>query len=355
LAFQPAPAAGRGGVEERVERVLGLAEGLLAAHGSAVMAIGEADPALAKAFQYLKTVVVSQSRAFGEARKAVVPHLRQKLLFAIPADFVQAAAADFLAAVQAAQARPDLAAAFATVPVPGRAAPQEQPRDRTAPISASPAYRGSAAKSASPASRGSAPIPATAASRASAPLAPPAPPASRPGQTAAAAANAFDKLISLFVPRPAPAAAPPGPSPEDLAVEAERARLSEAVQETRLVYKYAAGRVAIVDKAIQLRQSPEQEAETALAAESPKVRDVAKALAKVFAGQPGPFMRGQVAVSQSGDLRRSLFLADQALTAGSPSRSAAAELRGKAIPIRNFPRTFAADPILQKLFPLQDT
>ncbi|MDB5100003.1 MAG: hypothetical protein JWM80_4424, partial [Cyanobacteria bacterium RYN_339] len=162
-------------------------------------------------------------------------------------------------------------------------------------------------------------------------------------------------------PAVAPIAAQPGADPVQTAAEGALQRLAGAVNDVRHVSIYNADRVAIVERGVAVHARPGERPEVVCAGVSGQVVAIATALAMLFRERPPVLQRSQVAVFQATELRRELFKTDQELKqlqGLAPARALAAvqtyrlaPLRGKALPVANFPRTFAGDPILVALFP----
>jgi hypothetical protein len=185
-------------------------------------------------------------------------------------------------------------------------------------------------------------------------------------------------------------AAPPGPPAPDpaavaLAAEANlasRARkavktVQRVTRQAREIYLTTAERMQVVEWAVQLRLesagsgatarigSPTESLADNLSSQAPSaqaaMRVSALRLARTFEHKPEIFRRCQVALHQTIDLRRELYLIDQEIARfeglDSHEQLAAAEaidlpaLKGKVIPLTNFWRMFQGEPVLQALFP----
>jgi hypothetical protein len=138
-------------------------------------------------------------------------------------------------------------------------------------------------------------------------------------------------------------------------------RLKGAVDDARHVYTYNADRVAVVERGVAVHARPKEPPEAVCAGQPGKVVAIATALASLYRERPPALQRSQVAIFQAVEFRRELFKTDQelaqlALMPPAPALAGVqayklAPLRGKALPLTNFPRTFAGDPILAALFP----
>jgi hypothetical protein len=151
------------------------------------------------------------------------------------------------------------------------------------------------------------------------------------------------------------------PTPEPVASPSPVDPLKAEVNDVRHVYTYNAPRVQVVSHGVAVYGKPQEEPERVCGGAPGKVVAIAAALARLYRSTPPALQRSQVAIAQTTEMRRELFGIDQELAriAALPPEHAAralgdvrvAPLRGKALVLANFPRTFAADPILSSLFP----
>lgn len=185
---------------------------------------------------------------------------------------------------------------------------------------------------------------------------------STPGPLQRAAAAPKTGLLGKLAGATRPLAAPePTEDPVQKAAATAIQRLKAGVDDARHVFSYNADRIAVVERGVAVHARPKEAPEAVCAGQPGKVVAVAAALASLYRERPPALQRSQVAVFQATDFRRELFKTDQELAQLAllpPARAMAgaqayklAPLRGKALPLTNFPRTFAGDPILCALFP----
>jgi hypothetical protein len=122
-----------------------------------------------------------------------------------------------------------------------------------------------------------------------------------------------------------------------------------------------AERVKIVAHGVAVYSTPEAAPATVCVGAGERVVAIAEGLARLYRDRPPTLRRSQVAVAQTMEYRRTLFKTEEELARVvqlTPGQALSlvrginvAVLRGKVIPLTNFGRVFAQDPILQVLFP----
>jgi hypothetical protein len=169
-------------------------------------------------------------------------------------------------------------------------------------------------------------------------------------------------LFRKWLGAPSPqSTAPDTPAILGLDCTQQLASLGASLEEVRKVYEYTSPRMSYVQHAVVLCERPEPPGATPLPEADQKTRALVVQLSILLGGSQPVFQRCQVALGQTTALRRELLRAElawQRLAKVPPQEFAEAahlveigSLRGKAVPLANFPRTFQGDPILRQLFP----
>jgi hypothetical protein len=358
------PTAPQPSLESRIERTLSALARTFAAFDDAAHVLGEAaegrhashiPEALAIATRCRQDAIFRQrlarlaaqhahgARSVAQARNALEAALRRpdvterrQRLYAIPLALLQESGRQLIGApgewadepeVHALLARAHAAAMRAEAAASGRSAPESGHAARTEPIGTSPGQ----------ARPGSAP------SR--------SPGAARP--TREAAGRTAGLLDAIFGWTRALA----DESQTDEALKA-LAATEGAVAQVRSLYMATASRMRPIEWALALRDARSTGASPP---DDPAERAAAILVARSMAEKADLHRRCQVAVAQVLDVRRELYLVEVALQQARslpPSQAGQAaqdidlaRLKGLAIPLANFWRTFAGDPILEALFP----